>query len=37
VQSGLGAVGQLTAGVLVVVVLILLLVGAAVVWRWVFG
>jgi hypothetical protein len=37
VQSGLGALGQLTAGVLVVALLILLLIGAAVVLRWVFG
>lgn len=37
VQSGLGAFGQLTAGVLVVVLLILLFIGGAVVLRWVFG
>jgi hypothetical protein len=37
VQSGLGALGQLTAGVLVVAVLILLFIGAVVVLRWVFG
>jgi len=37
VASALGAFGQLGAGVLVVGLVILLLVGAGVVWRWLFG
>lgn len=37
VSSGLGAPGQLLAGVLVVAALILCFIGAAVVWRWLFG
>jgi hypothetical protein len=37
VASKLGAVGQLAAGVLVVGAIILLLIGALVVWRSVFG
>lgn len=37
VASELGPFGQLGAGVLVVGGLILLLIGAGVVWRWVFG
>lgn len=37
VQSRLGALGQLGAGVLVVALLVLLLIAAAVAWRWVFG
>lgn len=37
VSSGLGAPGQLLAGVLVVAALVLCLIGAAVVWRWLFG
>jgi hypothetical protein len=35
--SGLGALGQLAGGVAAVFALILLLIGAAVVWRWLFG
>ena len=37
VASKLGALGQLTAGVLVVGAIIVLLIGSLVVWRWVFG
>jgi hypothetical protein len=37
VQSRLGAGGQLLAGVLTVAAVILLLIGASVVWRWIFG
>lgn len=37
VSSGLGAPGQLLAGVLVVAALVLCFIGAAVVWRWFFG
>lgn len=37
VSSGLGAPGQLLAGVLVVAALILCFIGASVVWRWLFG
>jgi hypothetical protein len=37
VASGLGAAGQLSAGVLVVAVLILAFIGAALVFRWLFG
>lgn len=37
VQSRLGPLGQLGAGVLVVALLVLLFIGGAVVWRWVFG
>lgn len=37
VSSGLGAPGQLLAGVLVVAALVLCFIGAAVVWRWLFG
>jgi hypothetical protein len=36
VSSGLGALGQLSAGVLTVGALILCLIGASVVWRWLF-
>jgi len=36
-RTRLGVVGQLGGGVLVVVLLILLLIGASVVWRWIFG
>jgi hypothetical protein len=36
-RSGLGALGQLGGGVAAVFALILLLIGASVVWRWVFG
>jgi hypothetical protein len=36
-RSRLGAPGQVLAGVVVVVTLILLFIGASVVWRWVFG
>lgn len=36
VSSRLGAPGQLTAAVLVVAALILCLIGASVVWRWLF-
>jgi hypothetical protein len=36
VSSGLGALGQLSAGVLTVAALILCLIGASVVWRWLF-
>lgn len=35
--SGLGALGQIGAGVAVVAVMVLLLIGVSVVWRWVFG
>jgi hypothetical protein len=35
--SGLGALGQIGAGVAVVAALVLLLIGASVVWRWLFG
>lgn len=37
VRSRLGALGQLTAGVLVVAALILVLIGGAAVVRWIFG
>jgi hypothetical protein len=37
VQSELGPLGQLVSGVLVVVLLILLFIGGAVLWRWIFG
>lgn len=37
IQSRLGPLGQLGAAVLAVALLILLLIGGAVVWRWVFG
>jgi hypothetical protein len=37
VASGLGLLGQLAAGVLVLVVIGFLLAGAAVVFRWIFG
>jgi len=37
VRSGLGALGQLVAGLLAVAALILLFVGAAVAVRWLFG
>ena len=37
VASKLGALGQLTAGVLVVGAIIVLLIGSLVLWRWVFG
>lgn len=37
VQSRLGPLGQLAAGVLVVALLVLLFIGSAVAWRWVFG
>ena len=37
VRSGLGALGQLVAGVLAVVALILLFIGGSVVFRWIFG
>ncbi len=37
VQSRLGPLGQLAAGVLLVALLVLLLIGGAVAWRWVFG
>jgi len=37
VSSGLGAAGQLLAGVLVVAVLLLAFMGAAVAFRWLFG
>jgi hypothetical protein len=36
-RSRLGAAGQLLAGVLVVLMLVLLFIGVSVVWRWVFG
>lgn len=36
-RSGLGVVGQLGGGIMVVFLLILLLIGASVVWRWIFG
>jgi hypothetical protein len=36
-RSGLGILGQLGGGVLAVFAVVLLLVGVAVVWRWVFG
>jgi hypothetical protein len=36
-RTRLGAGGQLGAGVLVVAALILLFIGASVVWRWMFG
>jgi len=36
-RSRLGPAGQLVAGVVVVLSLILLFIGASVVWRWVFG
>lgn len=36
VSSGLGAPGQLVAGVLVVAALILCFIGASVAWRWLF-
>ncbi len=35
-QSRLGAFGQMATGVVVVLVLILALIGAAVLWRWLF-
>jgi hypothetical protein len=37
VASGLGLLGQLVAGVLIVVAIGLLLAGAAVLFRWIFG
>lgn len=37
VRSRLGPLGEIMAGVLVVAALLLLLVGAGVVWRWVAG
>lgn len=36
-ESGLGAFGQIGSGVGVVIVAVLALIGAAVVWRWLFG
>jgi hypothetical protein len=36
VSSGLGALGQLGAAVLVVAALVLAFIGASVVWRWLF-
>jgi hypothetical protein len=36
-ESGLGAFGQLGSGVALVIGAILALIGAAVVWRWIFG
>ena len=36
VSSGLGAPGQLASAVLVVALLVLCLIGASVVWRWLF-
>lgn len=36
-RSRLGPTGQLIAGVVVVLTLILLFIGVSVVWRWVFG
>jgi hypothetical protein len=36
-ESGLGAFGQMGSGVAVVIVAVLALIGAAVVWRWLFG
>jgi hypothetical protein len=36
-QSRLGAFGQMGAGVGVVLILILAFIGAAVLWRWLFG
>jgi hypothetical protein len=37
VASRLGVLGQLGAGVVVVAAILLLFLGAALVWRWVFG
>jgi len=37
IQSRLGPLGQLAAGVLAVGLLILLLIAGALVWRWIFG
>ena len=37
VRSGLGVLGQLGGGVAAVFAIILLLIGASVVWRWIFG
>ena len=36
-QSRLGVFGQMGAGVAVVLILILAFIGAAVLWRWLFG
>ena len=36
-QSRLGALGQMSAGVGLVLILILAFIGAAVLWRWLFG
>ena len=36
-ESRLGALGQMGSGVALVIALILALIGASVVWRWVFG
>jgi hypothetical protein len=36
-RSGLGFAGQLVAGVVLVLTLILLFIGVSVMWRWVFG
>ena len=36
-SSGLGALGQLGGGVAAVFAIILLLIGASVVWRWIWG
>jgi hypothetical protein len=36
-RSGLGALGQLGGGVAAVFAIILLLIGALVVWRWIWG
>jgi hypothetical protein len=37
VRTRLGPIGQLAVGVLVVLMVILLFIGASVAWRWVFG
>jgi hypothetical protein len=37
VRSGLGVLGQLGGGVAAVFAILLLLIGASVVWRWIFG
>ena len=36
-RSGLGVLGQLGGGVVLVFAIILLLLGASVVWRWIWG
>jgi hypothetical protein len=37
VRSRLGPMGQLVAGVVLVLMLVLLFIGVSLVWRWVFG